>query len=312
MNSAAVWPNSRCSSVRSSRDEHIVGARREVRNCPPPTGVCVWVMVVLVLLRARPSSLTTATVDRRRVDSLRAAEKYKPDNVPTINELFQLTGRVAIVTGGSRGLGQEMAEGLAEAGAALMLCARREEWLTPTVDAMRGARLHASKACSATSSKPADVQAVVDKTIAAFGQVDILVNNAGVTLGRPSPKTMPLDKWQKVVDVNLTGAFLFSQAAGRDMLKRAVRAASSTSRRSPACTRRCNGPHYAAYAATQGRPDGADARAGGVVGRAKASASTRSPRASSTRAWPTRAIAMAEAGDQGDAARFRASATPAS
>ena len=135
------------------------------------------------------------------------------------NELFDLTGRVAIVTGGSRGLGQEIAEGLAEAGARLMLCARRDEWLTPTVKEMRGARLHASRARSATSSKPAEVQAVVDKTIAAFGQVDILVNNAGISWGE-EPETMPLDKWQKVIDANLTGAFLFSQAAGREMLKR--------------------------------------------------------------------------------------------
>ena len=55
-----------------------------------------------------------------------------------VKELFDLTGRVAIVTGGSRGLGKEMAEGLAEAGASLMLCARREEWLTPTVEEFRG------------------------------------------------------------------------------------------------------------------------------------------------------------------------------
>ena len=55
-----------------------------------------------------------------------------------INELFDLSGRVAIVTGGSRGLGKEMAEGLAEAGASLMLCARREEWLTPAVAELRG------------------------------------------------------------------------------------------------------------------------------------------------------------------------------
>jgi len=55
-----------------------------------------------------------------------------------INDLFNLSDRVAIVTGGSRGLGKEMAEGLAEAGASLMLCARREEWLTPTVDEFRG------------------------------------------------------------------------------------------------------------------------------------------------------------------------------
>ena len=57
--------------------------------------------------------------------------------MPSINELFRLDGRIAIVTGGSRGIGREMAEGLAEAGASLMLCARREEWLTPTVTAMR-------------------------------------------------------------------------------------------------------------------------------------------------------------------------------
>ena len=68
-------------------------------------------------------------------------------------------------------------------------------------------------------AKAADVQAVVDKTIARLGKVDILVNNAGVTWAA-EPEDMPLDKWQKVVDINLTGAFLFAQAAGRDMLKR--------------------------------------------------------------------------------------------
>src|SRR5262245_14408056 len=63
---------------------------------------------------------------------------YNPANVPTINELFNLKDRVAIVTGGSRGLGLEIAEGLAEAGARLMLCARRDEWLAPTVADFRG------------------------------------------------------------------------------------------------------------------------------------------------------------------------------
>src|SRR3989449_7358514 len=94
-----------------------------------------------------------------------------------IKELFDLSGRMAIVTGGSRGLGQEMAEGLAEAGASLMLCARRDEWLTPTVDEMRarGVRVEGMR-CDV--SKPADVQAVVDKTIATYGRVDILINNA--------------------------------------------------------------------------------------------------------------------------------------
>jgi NAD(P)-dependent dehydrogenase (short-subunit alcohol dehydrogenase family) len=168
--------------------------------------------------------------------------------VPSISELFQLTGRVAIVTGGSRGLGQEMAEGLAEAGASLMLCARRDEWLTPAVAAMR-ARGFQAEGAACDVSKPADVQRVVDKTIASFGRIDILVNNAGVTWAA-EPEDMPLEKWQKVVDINLTGAFLFSQAAGRDMLKRQsgriINIASIAGMHASV-----QGPHYAAYAATK-------------------------------------------------------------
>src|SRR5437867_8268460 len=109
-----------------------------------------------------------------------AARKYKPDIVPTLNELFKLDGRVAIVTGGSRGLGQEMAEGLAEAGASLMLCARRDEWLAPTVKQMR-AQGFTVDGMRCDVSKASDVQATVDKTIATYGKVDILINNAGVT-----------------------------------------------------------------------------------------------------------------------------------
>src|SRR5262245_53684230 len=128
------------------------------------------------------------------VDTL-AARKYKPDVVPTLNQLFSLADRVAIVTGGSRGLGQEMAEGLAEAGASLMLCARREQWLTPTVTAMRaqGFRVE-GMVCDV--SKPGDVQAVVDQTVTTFGRVDVLINNAGVTWAA-EPEEMPVDKWQK-------------------------------------------------------------------------------------------------------------------
>src|SRR5215471_17003147 len=103
------------------------------------------------------------------VDTL-AAGKYKPDIVPSLNELFSLAGRVAIVTGGSRGLGQEMAEGLAEAGAALMLCARREQWLTPTVDAMRARGVRVEGALCDVA-KADDVQRVVDQTVKHFGKV---------------------------------------------------------------------------------------------------------------------------------------------
>ena len=168
--------------------------------------------------------------------------------MPTINELFNLKDRVAIVTGGSRGLGQEMAEGLAEAGASLMLCARRDEWLTPTVDAFR-ARGFTVEGMLCDVSKAADVQAVVDKTVSRFGKVDVLINNAGVTWAA-EPEDLPLEKWQKVVDINLTGAFLFAQAAGRDMLKREwgriINIASIAGMHASV-----NGPHYAPYAATK-------------------------------------------------------------
>ncbi len=168
--------------------------------------------------------------------------------MPTINELFSLTGRVAIVTGGSRGLGREIAEGLAEAGASLMLCARRPEWLTPTVEEMRASGFRV-EAMVCDVAQPADVQAVVDRTIATLGKVDILVNNAGVTWAA-EPEDMPLDKWQKVVDINLTGAFLFAQAAGRDMLTRQwgriINVASISGLQASV-----KGPHYAPYAATK-------------------------------------------------------------
>jgi NAD(P)-dependent dehydrogenase (short-subunit alcohol dehydrogenase family) len=168
--------------------------------------------------------------------------------MPSIQELFTLTGKVAIVTGGSRGLGEEMAEGFAEAGAALVLCARREEWLTPTLERFRslGVRVEGQVA---DVSKPLEVQAVVDTALRAFGQIDILVNNAGISWAA-QPEEMPLDKWQKVLDVNLTGAFLFSQAAGREMLKRKygriINVASIAGLHASV-----RGPHYAGYAATK-------------------------------------------------------------
>jgi NAD(P)-dependent dehydrogenase (short-subunit alcohol dehydrogenase family) len=186
--------------------------------------------------------------ERARVLTRQVGRKYKPDVVPTLNELFTLNGRVAIVTGGSRGLGREMAEGLAEAGASLMLCARRDEWLTPTVAEFRarGFRVEGMR-CDVANA--ADVQATVDETIAVYGKVDILINNAGVTWAA-EPEAMPLDKWQKVIDVNLTGAFLFAQAAGRDMLKRQwgriINTASIAGMHASVA-----GPHYAPYAATK-------------------------------------------------------------
>lgn len=165
-----------------------------------------------------------------------------------VRELFDLSGKTAIVTGGSRGIGKEMAEGLAEAGARLMLCARRAEWLDETVAEFSGRGFEvAGKVCDV--SKPEDVQAVVDETIAKFGTVDVLINNAGISWGA-MPEEMPLDKWQKVLDVNLTGCFLMAQAAGREMLKQnsgsIVNIASISG-----ITSSANGPFYAGYVASK-------------------------------------------------------------
>ncbi|HYC93419.1 MAG TPA: glucose 1-dehydrogenase [Thermoanaerobaculia bacterium] len=165
-----------------------------------------------------------------------------------VQELFDLKGRAAIVTGGSRGLGLEIAEALAEAGASLMLCARREQWLTPALEELRakGIRVEGLM-CDVTDEQ--QVHAVVEATVRAYDRVDILVNNAGISWGE-RPETMSLDNFRKVLDTNLTGAFLFAQAAGRVMLeaKRGViiNIASVAGLRSST-----HGPHYAAYVSSK-------------------------------------------------------------
>lgn len=165
-----------------------------------------------------------------------------------IKELFDLSGKTAIVTGGSRGIGVEMAEALAEAGANLMLCARREEWLNETVEAFRANNYNvAGKVCDVSNAE--DVQAVVDETVANFGKVDILINNAGISWGA-MPEDMPLAQWQKVLDVNLTGCFMMAQAVGREMLKQ--KSGSIINIASIAgLTSSANGPFYAGYVASK-------------------------------------------------------------
>jgi len=166
----------------------------------------------------------------------------------TIRELFDLSGKSAVVTGGSRGLGLEIAQGLAEAGARLVICARREAWLTPAVDELRAAGATVEGLVCDVSAA-ADVQAVVDLVVNRYGRLDILVNNAGISWGGPA-ESMPLDKWRQVIDTNLTGSFLFAQAAARDMLTRQdgriINIASVAGLFSLV-----NGPHYAAYAASK-------------------------------------------------------------
>lgn len=165
-----------------------------------------------------------------------------------IRELFDLTGKTAIVTGGSRGIGKEMAEALAEAGANLMLCARREEWLNETVSEFQAKNFNVAGKLGDVA-KPEDVQAVVSETIEKFGAVDILINNAGISWGA-MPEEMPLDKWQKVLDVNLTGCFLMAQACGREMLRRKSGSIINIASIS-GITSSADGPYYAGYVASK-------------------------------------------------------------
>src|SRR5260370_10709087 len=104
-----------------------------------------------------------------------------------IKELFDLSGRVAIVTGGSRGLGKEMAVGLAEAGASLMLWARREQWLTPTVNELRAGGFRV-EGMTCNVANPEQAQAVVDATVAVYGKIDILVNTMRACHGVSTPR----------------------------------------------------------------------------------------------------------------------------
>jgi NAD(P)-dependent dehydrogenase (short-subunit alcohol dehydrogenase family) len=135
-----------------------------------------------------------------------------------IQDLFRLDGKTAIVTGGGRGLGQYMAEALAEAGAKVVLCSRKLEACKQVKDGIEAKGGEAlALACDVT--RPEDVERVVATTEESFGSVDIVVNNSGATWGAP-PEEMPVDKFERVMDVNVKGVFLMSQAAGKRMIAR--------------------------------------------------------------------------------------------
>lgn len=133
-------------------------------------------------------------------------------------DLFDLSGKTAIVTGGGTGLGRQMAEALGEYGARLVLCARNEERCVAAAEELGNAGIDAV-GIGCDLGDPAQVQAVVDRTLERFGQVDVLVNNSG-TSWKASPEELTLEAWDKVIDVNLRGTFLFAQAAGRAMIAR--------------------------------------------------------------------------------------------
>ena len=132
-------------------------------------------------------------------------------------QIFDLSGRVAIVTGGSVGLGRQMAEGLAEMGADLVLCARKKERCLQAAEELRKLGVEVL-ALGCDVKEPSSIQEVADATVQHFGRIDILINNAGTSWGALT-EDMTLEQWNKVIETNLTGTFLFSQAAGKVMIK---------------------------------------------------------------------------------------------
>ena len=134
----------------------------------------------------------------------------------SVRELFDLTGRTAIITGGSVGLGRQMAEALAEQGANLVLCARKKDRCEQTAGELQKLGVK-TLALGCDVKNPEDIHAVVDSAIEAFGRIDILINNAGTSWGAPIEE-MRLEHWNKVLETNLTGTFLFSQAVGKHMV----------------------------------------------------------------------------------------------
>ncbi len=136
---------------------------------------------------------------------------------PTLLSLFDLTGKSAIVTGASRGLGVSFARGLAKAGCDLTLAARNIDQLRDVAADLEqyGHRVQSVKA---DVCQPDDVENMVARTVGEFGKVDILVNNAG-TSAVADAESLTEDQWQSVIDTNLTGLFRCAQTAGRRMLE---------------------------------------------------------------------------------------------
>jgi NAD(P)-dependent dehydrogenase (short-subunit alcohol dehydrogenase family) len=130
-----------------------------------------------------------------------------------VQDLLSLKGKTALVTGGSRGLGLQMAEALGEMGAKVAITARKRAELDEAVSHLRKMNIEASAYVCDIGNRE-QIGPLVDLLLKDFGRIDILVNNAGATWGAPA-EDHPLEAWDKLVNVNLTGAFLLSQQIAR-------------------------------------------------------------------------------------------------
>jgi len=131
----------------------------------------------------------------------------------SVKKAFDLTGKTALVTGGSRGLGLQIAEALGEQGAKVVLSSRKAAELEAAQTHLTGLGIEAEW-IAADNSKDDDIKRLADEAIAKLGKVDILVNNAGATWGAPT-EDHPIEAWDKVMNLNIRSLFLLSQQIGK-------------------------------------------------------------------------------------------------
>jgi NAD(P)-dependent dehydrogenase (short-subunit alcohol dehydrogenase family) len=131
----------------------------------------------------------------------------------SVQELFSLKGKTALVTGGSRGLGLQMAEALGEQGARIVVSARKQDELDEAVAHLARRGIEASS-IAVDLSRQEQVQPFVDEALRRLGHIDILLNNAGASWGAPA-EDYPLEAWDKVMNLNVRSLFLVSQAVGK-------------------------------------------------------------------------------------------------
>ncbi len=133
-----------------------------------------------------------------------------------VKQLFDLTGKTALVTGGSRGLGLQMAQALGELGATVVLSARKAEELEAATALLKSEGINASW-IAADAGQDADMQRLADEAIDRLGHIDILINNAGATWGAPA-EDHPIKSWDKVMGVNIRGIFVLTQLIGKNSM----------------------------------------------------------------------------------------------
>ena len=141
---------------------------------------------------------------------------HKKGGFMKLADMFSLKGKVALVTGGGRGIGKFIATGLAEAGADIILTSRKMKNLEATAKELEETQKVKALAIACDMAKEDAIDAMLAEAVAKFGHIDILVNNAGATWGAPT-LDFPLDKWDQLFNVNVRGVWILTQKVARIM-----------------------------------------------------------------------------------------------